>query len=302
MYNHGEIEGELRDEANVADACKGAISFDSTCLKSGVDPRVHRSRKNSQPLQKLMVSEVVEFGFEFFFHYHLIIALDVNKSVASYSWFDLPELDILPKSKVKDTRIDMAIYTSVIGWIVVARSADWKPVQFLSFAFVYRIFEKLKGPRREAPSSLAHSNKRPQKLKATNNIVVQAARNLSAAGIMFSVDPFIIGLQLNHVPMSLPGIIIPSANDLKVTQDTIEKKGSQFRENSYLAFGGNTRDLGSFGEETDDTTDLHQHLSRLCSQRLETASQDTRDAVTIHPTTVSQEFTTASARTTHFKI
>ncbi|GKD45935.1 chloroplast J-like domain protein 1, partial [Tanacetum coccineum] len=55
----------------------------------------------------------------------------------------------LPKFEVKDTRIDMAIYTSFIGWIVVARSADWNPVQFLSFAFVYRIFEKLKefGPR-----------------------------------------------------------------------------------------------------------------------------------------------------------
>ncbi|GJS74717.1 hypothetical protein Tco_0707558, partial [Tanacetum coccineum] len=45
--------------------------------------------------------------------------------------------------------------------------------------------------------------------------VVQTSRNPSAAGIMFLVDPFIIGLQLNHVPMSLPGIIIPSANDLK---------------------------------------------------------------------------------------
>ncbi|GJY61991.1 retrovirus-related pol polyprotein from transposon TNT 1-94 [Tanacetum coccineum] len=49
----------------------------------------------------------------------------------------------------------------------------------------------------------------------------------------------------------------------------------------WKAFGGNTRDLGSFEEETDKTTDLHQHSSRLCSQRLETASQDTRDAVTI---------------------
>ncbi|GJS15629.1 hypothetical protein Tco_0410101 [Tanacetum coccineum] len=63
------------------------------------------------------------------------------------------------------------------------------------------------------------------------------------------------------------------------------------------AFGGNTRDLGSFGEETNKTMDLHQHISRLCSQRLETASQDTCDAVTTHPTTVSQEIMTASART-----
>ncbi|GKF58846.1 MAK10-like protein [Tanacetum coccineum] len=56
----------------------------------------------------------------------------------------------------------------------------------------------------------------------------------------------------------------------------------------WKAFRGNTRDLGLFGEEMDETMDLHQYLSRLCSQRLETASQDTLDAVTIHPTTVSQ--------------
>ncbi|GJX25671.1 reverse transcriptase domain-containing protein, partial [Tanacetum coccineum] len=41
---HGEIEGELRDEANVADSCKGAVSFDSAMFE----------KKNSQPLQKLM--------------------------------------------------------------------------------------------------------------------------------------------------------------------------------------------------------------------------------------------------------
>nr|GEV96431.1 MAK10-like protein [Tanacetum cinerariifolium] len=70
----------------------------------------------------------------------------------------------------------------------------------------------------------------------------------------------------------------------------------------HRAFRGNTRNLGSFGEETDKTTDLHQHLSRLYSQRLETASQDTRDAVTIHPMTVSQESMTVSARTTQPKI
>ncbi|GJU48441.1 reverse transcriptase domain-containing protein [Tanacetum coccineum] len=62
------------------------------------------------------------------------------------------------------------------------------------------------------------------------------------------------------------------------------------------AFGGNTRDLGSFGEETDKTPNVHQHLSRLSSQRLEMASQDTCDAVTIHPTTVLQEIMTALAR------
>ncbi|GJX16325.1 hypothetical protein Tco_0217157 [Tanacetum coccineum] len=53
--------------------------------------------------------------------------------------------------------------------------------------------------------------------------------------------------------------------------------------------GGNTRDLGSFGEETDKTTDLHQHLSRISTQKLETASQITRDAVTTHLKTASQD-------------
>ncbi|GJZ03925.1 hypothetical protein Tco_0537200 [Tanacetum coccineum] len=66
----------------------------------------------------------------------------------------------------------------------------------------------------------------------------------------------------------------------------------------WKAFGGNTRDLGSFGEETDKTTDLHQHLSRISTQRLETASQNTRDAVTIPTMTGSQHFTTASECTT----
>nr|GEU62509.1 mannose-6-phosphate isomerase 1-like [Tanacetum cinerariifolium] len=54
----------------------------------------------------------------------------------------------------------------------------------------------------------------------------------------------------------------------------------------WKAFGGNTRDLGSFGEETNKTTDLLQHLSRISTQKLETTSQITRDAVTIHTKTV----------------
>ncbi|GJT60778.1 RELA/SPOT-like protein [Tanacetum coccineum] len=60
------------------------------------------------------------------------------------------------------------------------------------------------------------------------------------------------------------------------------------------AFGGNTHDLGSFGEETDKTTDLHQHLLRISTQKLETASQITRDAVTTHTKTASQDLKTAS--------
>ncbi|GJR41328.1 hypothetical protein Tco_1217012 [Tanacetum coccineum] len=57
----------------------------------------------------------------------------------------------------------------------------------------------------------------------------------------------------------------------------------------WKAFGGNTRDLGSFGEETDKTTDLHQHLLRISTQKLETASHITRDAVTTHLKTASRD-------------
>lgn len=52
--------------------------------------------------------------------------------------------------------------------------------------------------------------------QSTISNAIQTARNLSAAGVVFTMDPFIIGFQLNPVPMSLPGIIIPSANDSKV--------------------------------------------------------------------------------------
>ncbi|GJS00067.1 hypothetical protein Tco_0316575 [Tanacetum coccineum] len=62
----------------------------------------------------------------------------------------------------------------------------------------------------------------------------------------------------------------------------------------WKAFGGNTRDLGSFGEETDKTMNLHQYILSLCSQRLETTSQDTRDDITFHPTTASQDLAMAS--------
>lgn len=45
---------------------------------------------------------------------------------------------------------------------------------------------------------------------------LQTARNLSAAGVVFYMDPFVIGFQLNPIPMNLPGIIIPSTEDSKV--------------------------------------------------------------------------------------
>ncbi|GJX27082.1 hypothetical protein Tco_0233378 [Tanacetum coccineum] len=62
----------------------------------------------------------------------------------------------------------------------------------------------------------------------------------------------------------------------------------------WKEFGGNTRDLGSFGKETDKTMNLHQHLLRISTQKLEMASQITSDAVTTHLKTASQDLQTAS--------
>ncbi|XP_068664700.1 protein CHLOROPLAST J-LIKE DOMAIN 1, chloroplastic [Aristolochia californica] len=48
------------------------------------------------------------------------------------------------KSSNKDVKINMAISAIFTAWIFIKRSAEYKPLQFLAFAFVYRIFEKLK--------------------------------------------------------------------------------------------------------------------------------------------------------------
>ncbi|XP_022719078.1 uncharacterized protein LOC111277128 [Durio zibethinus] len=48
------------------------------------------------------------------------------------------------KSSVQDMRINLAISAVFTAWIVIQRIAEYKPLQFLAFAFVYRIFEKLK--------------------------------------------------------------------------------------------------------------------------------------------------------------
>ena len=51
---------------------------------------------------------------------------------------------------------------------------------------------------------------------STVNQALRTAKKLSAAGIVFCMDPFVIGFQLNPIPMRLPGVIIPSPVDSKV--------------------------------------------------------------------------------------
>nr|GEX67113.1 hypothetical protein [Tanacetum cinerariifolium] len=61
---------------------------------------------------------------------------------------------------------------------------------------------------------------------------------------------------------------------------------------TWMAFGGNTRNLGSFGEETDEITDLHQILEEvlltthgdgvagITRRRRDPSGDDVRDFVT----------------------
>lgn len=51
---------------------------------------------------------------------------------------------------------------------------------------------------------------------ATVKQALQTAKNLSAIGVIFYMDPFVIGYQLNPTPMSMPGLIISSPEDSKV--------------------------------------------------------------------------------------
>ncbi|KAF5729261.1 subtilisin-like protease SBT2.5 [Tripterygium wilfordii] len=57
----------------------------------------------------------------------------------------------------------------------------------------------------------------------------QTAKNLSAAGVVFYMDPFVIGFQLNPTPMIMPGIIIPSPDDSKILlqyyNSSLEREG-----------------------------------------------------------------------------
>ncbi|XP_073058458.1 subtilisin-like protease SBT2.2 [Primulina eburnea] len=50
---------------------------------------------------------------------------------------------------------------------------------------------------------------------ATVKQALKTAKNLSAAGVVFYLDPYVIGFQLNPIPMRIPGIVIPSPDDSK---------------------------------------------------------------------------------------
>ncbi|GKE62333.1 hypothetical protein Tco_1512700 [Tanacetum coccineum] len=57
---------------------------------------------------------------------------------------------------------------------------------------------------------------------------------------------------------------------------------------TWMAFGGNIRDFGSFREEADKTTTTPNPLKKSCIQSLEMASRVPSDGVTIFKVTASE--------------
>ncbi|KAH7661124.1 Tripeptidyl-peptidase II protein [Dioscorea alata] len=74
---------------------------------------------------------------------------------------------------------------------------------------------------------------------------IETATNVSAAGIIFYMDPFVLGFQINPTPMSIPGLIIPSPDDSKVFLQYYNN--TLVRDNttkSIIKFGGLAKILG----------------------------------------------------------
>ncbi|KAG7034788.1 Subtilisin-like protease SBT2.2 [Cucurbita argyrosperma subsp. argyrosperma] len=67
---------------------------------------------------------------------------------------------------------------------------------------------------------------------------LQTAKNLSAAGVIFYMDSFVIGFRLNPIPMKMPGIIISSPEDSKMLLQYY---------NSSLEVDGLTKRISKFG-------------------------------------------------------
>ncbi|EFH41618.1 subtilase family protein [Arabidopsis lyrata subsp. lyrata] len=68
---------------------------------------------------------------------------------------------------------------------------------------------------------------------------LDVAKNLSAIGVVFYIDPYVLGFEINPTPMDMPGIIIPSVEDSKVILLKYY--------NSSLQRDGTTKEIVSFG-------------------------------------------------------
>uniref|UniRef100_A0A7C9DBU0 J domain-containing protein n=1 Tax=Opuntia streptacantha TaxID=393608 RepID=A0A7C9DBU0_OPUST len=107
------------------------------------------------------------------------------------------------KSDVKDMRINIAISAVFIAWIFIQREADWKPIQFLAFAFVYRIFEKLKASEPSASSSFSEFEEDSRALRMGKRLVrslVLVFGCITAASLAFTGVLNLIEFAGGYIP------------------------------------------------------------------------------------------------------
>ncbi|KAK1280250.1 Subtilisin-like protease [Acorus gramineus] len=74
---------------------------------------------------------------------------------------------------------------------------------------------------------------------------LRTAKNVSAVGVIFYMDPYVIGFQINPTPMIMPGMIISSPSDSKTFlsyyNNSLVRDGSS---NAVKKFGGVARIFG----------------------------------------------------------
>ncbi|KAL9225509.1 hypothetical protein vseg_001424 [Gypsophila vaccaria] len=111
------------------------------------------------------------------------------------------------KSDVKDMRINMAISAVFTAWAFIQRNAEWKPVQFLAFVFVYRLFDKLKSFEPAAsPVINEYGEEEGRGLKMGKRLLRSLALvfgSIAFASLAFTGILNLIELTGNYIPAAL---------------------------------------------------------------------------------------------------
>ncbi|KAH9315319.1 hypothetical protein KI387_023946, partial [Taxus chinensis] len=101
------------------------------------------------------------------------------------------------RSEKNDILINLAISSLFVGWIIFARSADYKPLQFLIFGYIFRMFEKLKGFERPLmPSASEDADDESQSIRTGKRLLRSlalvfgcvAVSSLAYTGILNAIE------------------------------------------------------------------------------------------------------------------
>ncbi|CAL5194585.1 unnamed protein product [Lathyrus oleraceus] len=114
------------------------------------------------------------------------------------------------KSSENDMRINLALSAAFTAWIVVTRSAEYKPLQFLAFAFVYRLFEKLKSFESPKSSTITEDGEDPgEGLRMGKRLLRSLALVFGCVAV--SSVAFTVGLNIiESASGSIPSILFNS--------------------------------------------------------------------------------------------